>query len=140
LPSDARGFLRVDRHGRVRDVPDVYAAGDATHFPIKQGGLACQQADAAAEAIAARAGAAIEPRPYTALLQGVLLTERDATVLRRDTGEAGGEDTAASPQSLWWPPSKIAGRELARHIGGLPRNAIPTDIEGVEIRQPLVGA
>jgi sulfide:quinone oxidoreductase len=140
LPADARGFVPVDRHGRVQGVPDVYAAGDATHFPIKQGGLACQQADAAAESIAARAGAAIEPQPYTAMLQGVLLTERDATVLRRDTGEAGGEDTDASPQPLWWPPSKIAGRELARHVGGLPRNAIPTDIEGVEIRQPLVGA
>ena len=61
------------------------------------------------------------------MLQGVLLTEHDATVLRRDSTAAGGEDTAASPQPLWWPPSKIAGRELARHIGGLPR-------------QPLVGA
>ena len=35
----------------------VYAAGDATDFPIKQGGLATQQADAVAERIAARAGA-----------------------------------------------------------------------------------
>ena len=54
LPADARGFLPVDRHGRVQGVQDVYAAGDATHFPIKQGGLACQQADAAAESIAAQ--------------------------------------------------------------------------------------
>src|SRR6185437_11061070 len=101
LPSDARGFLPVDRHGRVSGVADVYAAGDATSLPIKQGGLACQQADAAAETIAARAGAAIEPQPYRALLQGVLLTERDTTLMRRDTGEATDED--ASPPALWWP-------------------------------------
>jgi hypothetical protein len=68
LPSDARGFLPVDRHGRVVGVADVYAAGDATSAPITRGGVACQQADAAAETIAARAGAAIEPQPYHALL------------------------------------------------------------------------
>jgi hypothetical protein len=31
----------------------VFAAGDATTFPIKQGSLAAQQADAVADAIAA---------------------------------------------------------------------------------------
>jgi sulfide:quinone oxidoreductase len=140
LPADAHGFVPVDRHGRVQGAADVYAAGDATHFPIKQGGLACQQADAAAESIAARAGSAIEPRPYSAMLQGLLLTERDATVMRRDAGGAGEDERTPSAQPVWWPPSKVAGRELAQHIGGLPRHAIPADIEGVEIRQPLVGA
>ena len=55
LPHDAAGFIPVDAHGRVSDTPGVYAAGDATDFAIKQGGIACQQADAAAEAIAAAA-------------------------------------------------------------------------------------
>ena len=137
LPSDARGFLPVDRHGRVAGVADVYAAGDATSAPIKQGGLACQQADAAAETIAARAGAAIEPQPYRALLQGVLLTEHDVTVLRRG-GEAG-EDAGVSAQPLWWPPTKIAGHELARHIRDLPRHRAPAEGEGVEIRLPVPG-
>jgi sulfide:quinone oxidoreductase len=139
LPSDARGFLPVDRHGRVAGVADVYAAGDATSFPIKQGGLACQQADAAAETIAARAGAAIEPQPYEALLQGVLLTEHDATFMRR-AGDAAGEDAGASTQALWWPPTKIAGQELARHISDLPRRLAPAAGEGVEIRIPVPGA
>ena len=39
----------------------VYAAGDATEFPVKHGGIAAQQADAAAEAIAALAGAPWSP-------------------------------------------------------------------------------
>ena len=57
LPADADGFIPVDPYGRVPGVPDVFAAGDATTFPLKQGGLATQQADAAAEAIAAELGA-----------------------------------------------------------------------------------
>ena len=49
---------------------DVYAAGDATTFPIKQGGLATQQADAVAGSIGrylspylARLTAAAHPEP-----------------------------------------------------------------------------
>ena len=59
LPSNPEGFLVIDGHARVQGVPDVYAAGDVTAFPIKQGGIACQQADAAAVDIARRAGAAV---------------------------------------------------------------------------------
>ena len=75
LPHDAAGFLPVDPHGRVKGVTAVYAAGDATDFEIKQGGLACQQADVAAQAIAADAGLPIEPKPFVPLLQGALVTE-----------------------------------------------------------------
>ena len=64
------GFLPVDEHGRVRGIGDVYAAGDGTDFPLKQGGLATQQADVAVRAIAAarrRARRSREPfRPYCA--------------------------------------------------------------------------
>jgi sulfide:quinone oxidoreductase len=140
LPHDAQGFLEVDRHGRVAGVADVYAAGDATSFPIKQGGLACQQADAAAETIAAQVGAAIDPQPYEGLLQGVLLTERDATYMCRESGRAAGEGSVASAQDLWWPPTKIAGRELARHIGGPPRHLGPVMGEDIEIRVPVTDA
>ena len=140
LPHDARGFLPVDRHGRVTGVPDVYAAGDATHFPVKQGGLACQQADAAAETIAAQAGVAIEPEPYAAMLQGVLLTERTATFMRRDVGAATGDGGVDSGGALWWPPTKIAGRELARRIGGMPRLAVRAGGEGVEVSVPVARA
>src|SRR3954452_23234197 len=61
LPADANGFIPVDEHAQVRGVDGVWAAGDATDFPLKQGGIATQQADAAAAAIAARAGAPVEP-------------------------------------------------------------------------------
>ncbi len=74
VPADADGFIPVDAHGRVPGTPDVYAAGDATTFPIKQGGLACQQADAVAELISATAGAPIEPIPFRPVLRGKLMT------------------------------------------------------------------
>src|SRR5215203_5858322 len=53
VPSEPTfGFIPVDPHGRVDGLEGVYAAGDATNFPIKQGGLATQQADAVAEHVA----------------------------------------------------------------------------------------
>ena len=57
LPADEQGFIPIDDHARVKGLEDVYAAGDGTNFPIKQGGLGTQQADAAAEHIAHRLGA-----------------------------------------------------------------------------------
>ncbi|HXS45133.1 MAG TPA: FAD-dependent oxidoreductase, partial [Solirubrobacteraceae bacterium] len=44
LPHDKHGFLPTDEHGAVEGVAGVWAAGDGTTFPIKQGGLAAQQA------------------------------------------------------------------------------------------------
>jgi sulfide:quinone oxidoreductase len=122
LPRDAAGFLPVDGHGRVAGAPGVYAAGDATDFAIKQGGIACQQADAAAEAIAASAGAAIEPAPFAPVLLAVLLTERDTRLLHRDLAAAAGDSGATAPPPRSW-PTKIAGRELSRHLRHLPVHA-----------------
>jgi sulfide:quinone oxidoreductase len=119
LPADPEGFLVTDAHSRVRGVPNVYAAGDVTAFPVKQGGIACQQADAAAADIAARAGAPVEPTPFAAVLRGVLLTERWARFMRREEGET----TEVAGRALWWPPTKIAGRELAGYLQGLDEAA-----------------
>ena len=58
----AHGFIPVDSRCRVRGVQRVYAAGDATDFAIKHGGIAAQQADVAAQAIAALAGIADAPK------------------------------------------------------------------------------
>jgi sulfide:quinone oxidoreductase len=120
LPADAAGFLVTDSHGRVAGVQDVYAAGDGTAFPIKQGGLACQQADAAAEHIAAYSGAAVKPKPFRPVLRGMLLTERWTRFLRHDAAGTGG-DTAVAGRALWWPPAKIAGRELSAYLEGLDK-------------------
>ena len=112
LPADDQGFIPIDDHARVKGVKDVYAAGDGTTFPIKQGGLATQQADAAAEDIAHRLGAAVEPEPFRPVLRGKLLTGDESVNLRTDLAGGGGEGQA-SPDILWWPPHKISARYLA---------------------------
>jgi sulfide:quinone oxidoreductase len=122
LPSDPDGFLVIDGHARVQGVPDVYAAGDVTAFPVKQGGIACQQADAAAADIARRAGAPVEAKPFTTVLRGMLLTERWTRFLRHDAAGAP-EEADVAGRALWWPPTKIAGRELAGYLEGLDEEA-----------------
>ena len=87
VPQTRDGFIVVDEHGRVRGIPDVYAAGDITLFPVKQGGIATQQADAAAEAILADAGFLDHPAPFRPVLRGLLLTGSTPRFLRRDVGE-----------------------------------------------------
>lgn len=56
LGADERGFLPTDLASRrVIGHDDIYAAGDAGDFPVKQAFLAFLQADAAADGIAAEA-------------------------------------------------------------------------------------
>lgn len=112
LPCDEVGFIAIDEHCRVAVTGDVYAAGDCTNFPIKQGGLATQQADAAAEHIARRAGAPVDPNPFRPVLRGTLLTGADSLQMRHDVAGGGGEGRA-SADYLWWPPHKIASRYLS---------------------------
>ena len=112
LPADEGGFIPVDDHGRVKGVEDVYAAGDGTNFPIKQGGLGTQQADAVAAHIAHRVGARETPEPFRPILRGKLLTGGESMSMRADVAGGGGEGVA-SLDYLWWPPHKISSRYLA---------------------------
>jgi sulfide:quinone oxidoreductase len=116
LPDDGRGFIRCDLHGKVYGTANVWAAGDAIAFPVKQGGLAAQQALAAAQAIAARAGADVQPEPFRPVLRGVLLTGRGKAWLRKDPDRPEGE---AERHALFWPPTKIAGRYLSPYLAEL---------------------
>jgi sulfide:quinone oxidoreductase len=112
LPADERGFIPIDDHARVKALDDVYAAGDGTNFPIKQGGLATQQADAAAEDIAHRIGSGPAPEPFRPVLRGKLLTGGESVNLRAEIAGGGGEGES-SFDALWWPPQKISARYLA---------------------------
>jgi sulfide:quinone oxidoreductase len=137
VPHDNAGFLPVDRHGRVTGVSDVYAAGDATNFAIKQGGIACQQADAAAETIAAAAGVSLTPTPFQPVLRGVLLTEHERRFMRRDASGRTGDRASIGIPPLWWPTTKIAGRELSQLIADIDTRPVPAGRAGVEIDLPV---
>ena len=115
LPEDQDGYLPVDEHCRVIGCRDVYAAGDATASPIKHGGLAAQQADALAEAIAARTGAVGHPEPFRPVLRAQLLTGGEPLYLRAELpGPA-----VVSSEPLWSPPGKVGGRYLAPFLAGV---------------------
>ncbi len=140
LPQTVEGFLPVDPHGQVHGLADVFAAGDITSFPVKQGGIAAQQADAAAETIAANAGADLTPQPFQPVLRGLLLTGRQPRYLRHEITGGAGDVSVASPEPLWWPPAKIVGRYLAPFLGafagveGPPEpltapGAVPVEVE-----------
>lgn len=119
LPQTLHGFIPVDSHGRVCGVADVFAAGDITSFTVKQGGVATQQADAAAEAIAAAAGASVTPKAFRPVLRGLLLTGRQPRYLRRELSVQPEHEPVASYEPLWWPPAKIVGHHLAPFLVSL---------------------
>jgi sulfide:quinone oxidoreductase len=130
-----RGLIPTDRYGRVDGAPRVYAAGDATWFPIKQGGIAAQQADAAASAIAALAGAPVTPSAFQPVLRGALLTGDGPRFMRAD--QLGRLPSGASRSILWWPPSKVAGRLLAPYLFRLSGYEAPGHLELTDLAAPV---
>lgn len=121
LPTDPEGFLVVDEHCLVAGVPNVYAAGDVTAFPVKQGGIATQEADVAAEAIAAAAGVEIEPAPFDPVLRGVLWTGAEPRYLYGRPAGGHGEVSRLSREPLWAEQNgKIVGRHLSPFLDRLP--------------------
>ena len=118
LPESPGGFIPTDAHGAVLGCDGVYAAGDGVAFPVKQGGLAAQQADAAAAAIAADAGADVRLEPFRPVLRGLLLTGAEPHYLRADLRRPGTSETADRP--LWWPAAKVAARSLAPYLAARP--------------------
>jgi sulfide:quinone oxidoreductase len=131
LPHDDEGFLPADEHGAVTGVDGVWAAGDCADFPIKQGGLAAQQADAAARAIAARLGADVGATPFRPVLRGLLLDPRGRRFLDSTRG-----DMPAAP--LWWPPTKVAAPHLGRYLFPESPPATATTEQPVDVGQLLL--
>jgi sulfide:quinone oxidoreductase len=134
VPSTERGYIPVNDLGLVTGLERVYAIGDATDRPIKQGGLACQQAEVTAAHIAFRAGAAVVVPALEQVLHGRLLTGKGDRLLRTgpDDAHAGAADTP-----LGWMPAKVSGRYLSPYLVANDIVALParngTDRRGVVV-------
>jgi sulfide:quinone oxidoreductase len=116
VPNAHHGFIPVDPHCKVRGVERVYAAGDGTDFAIKHGGIASQQADAAAQAIAALAGVQIRPEPFRPLIRGMLLTGSKPKYLSAHLTGGHSFNSKITDEPMWSPPTKIAARYLAPYL------------------------
>jgi sulfide:quinone oxidoreductase len=135
VPVNAEGFIPVDEFCRVRGAPGLYAVGDATALLVKQGGLACQQADVAARHIAHEAGGPLAAEAFAPVLRGRLLTGGADRFLRRDLQ---GPHGVSAGIELWWPPAKVYGRYLTRWIahresGGTPSAMRSTPAAGIDV-------
>jgi sulfide:quinone oxidoreductase len=119
VPCDDQGFIPVDEFGRVAGASGLYAAGDATNRPIKHGGLAAQQASAAASHIARLAGGGLDARPYRPILRGLLRTAEGPLYLRTGLDNDDPTPPTASPEPLWWPPSKLVAPRLTSFLARL---------------------
>jgi sulfide:quinone oxidoreductase len=115
IPQNEDFFIPIDSTCRVQGLEDVFAAGDITTFPVKQGGLAAQQADVAAAEIARALGADAEAEPFEPVLRGLLLS-KSPLFLRAELGGGRGGASVADPDALWWPAAKIAARYLSPYL------------------------
>lgn len=120
----ASGFIPIDVHCRVPGVERVYAAGDATDFAVKHGGIAAQQADTAAQAIAALAGAPIEPTKFHPVIHAILLGGRKPFYLSAHITGGHGASSEISEAPSWSPPTKIAAQYLAPYLESRDRAAL----------------
>jgi sulfide:quinone oxidoreductase len=125
IPLGENGFIRVTPYGQVPDVGPVYAAGDATNFAIKHGGLGSQQADAAAQSIAALAGAPVMPEPFNPVIHGMLLTDSKPVYLTAHIAGGHGFSSEITDTPTWSPPMKIAAKYLAPYLDALDHGNAP---------------
>ena len=128
VPTSRSGFVPVDAAGRVEGLQDVYAAGDVTTFPIKQGGVAAQQADVVAQMIAAELGVRVRQARTPRLLQARLLGGERSLFLRTEfdwTGQATGARLVRADDERAARAAKVLGRYLVPYL---------------ETRQPIGGA
>jgi sulfide:quinone oxidoreductase len=119
------GFIPIDSYCRVPMLERVWAAGDATEFPVKHGGIASQQADTAAEGIAALAGASVDLTAFRPEIRAVLLGGDKPLYLSarmRVNGEYG-SNSEVGETSPWSPAAKIAAKYLAPYLESLDRAA-----------------
>jgi sulfide:quinone oxidoreductase len=111
------GFIPIDSHCQVRGLDRVWAAGDATDFAVKHGGIAAQQADTAAHAIAALAGAPVQPEPFHPIIRAILVSLDKPRYLSAQITGGHGSSSEFSDSPSWSAIGKIDAKYLAPYLG-----------------------
>lgn len=119
VPASRSGFVPVDASGRVEELEDVYAAGDLTTFPIKQGGLAAQQADVVVQTIAATLGIPVKEIRAPQVLHARVLGGEPPVLLRTEfdwSGQATRATLVRADHEHTAKASKVLGRYLVPYL------------------------
>lgn len=111
-----RGFIPVDPFCQVRGRTNTFAAGDGTDFPVKHGGVAAQQADVAAAAIAEAAGAAIDVAPFHPEIEAVLWGGQQALRLSAQITGGHGDTSEVTVLGAVSPQGKVSARYLTPYL------------------------
>ena len=118
LPADADGFLPTSSSGEVSGSARVYAAGDATNFPLKYGGVAAGQADAVGASIAAAAGAPVAPALFDGVVHGFLIggQRKSRQYFSVRIRSWGAHNVRVAEPAEWVPGAKVAARYLGPYL------------------------
>lgn len=139
VPIDGRGFIRVTGDFAVEGLDGVHAIGDAAAYPVKQGGLATQQADTVAAILARRADVDVPLRPYEGRLRAMLLTGAAPLYLSaRLIGGASARSEVAR-RCPWWPPEKVAALHLTPFLTDIDERGLAAAVAALDRATPPAG-
>jgi sulfide:quinone oxidoreductase len=117
LVAGAQWFVPIDGRCLVPETSGrVFAAGDATDFPVKHGGIGAQQADTAAAGIAHLAGVGERPPPFCPVVRAVLMTGTAPLYLSASVVGGLGWRSAVYEHPPWPAEEKIVAEELGRYL------------------------
>lgn len=118
IPGDPiHRFLRIDEHCRVLGSDGhIFAAGDATDYPVKHGGLSAQQADTAADGIAHLAGQGPPSEPLHPVVRAMLVDGKRPLYLFAHVIAGRGWNAEVYERPPWDPNEKIVATELGSYL------------------------
>jgi sulfide:quinone oxidoreductase len=120
IPAGTAWFVPIDERCLVRHTRGrVFAAGDATDFPVKHGGIAAQQADTAAAGIAHLLGVGERPEPLCPEIHGTLLTGHRPLYLAARVIDGLGWHSQVHEQPPWPVRQKVVTEELGPYLANL---------------------
>jgi sulfide:quinone oxidoreductase len=125
IPAGRNWSVPIDERCRVQDMDGrVFAAGDATDFVVKHGGIGAQQADIAAAGIAHLAGVGKRPPPLQPLIRGMLSTGKRPLYIAAHVTDGLGWRAEVYEQPPWPADEKIVAEELRLYLANLD---VPAD-------------
>jgi len=127
IPAGSAWFVPINERCIVQHTDGrVFAAGDATDFPVKHGGIGAQQGDTAVAGIAHLIGIGERPAPLRPVIRGTLLTGDRPLYLAARVVDGLGWHSEVHEHPPWPARQKVVAEELGPYLAKLhPVTASP---------------